>query len=119
MASSSTNPATQAATEQHVCPQCNKHFKTRATLLQHEGEAHIGTVCFWVGCTATTTTEEELNLHIREHNRVQALNVANGHLICHWHDCNHDFPTVEGVRRHLRRHQVKALKSQASQNNAF
>ncbi|KAI1771242.1 hypothetical protein F4818DRAFT_454868 [Hypoxylon cercidicola] len=100
------NNETQASQQPFICPTCNKHFKSIRTLRQHLGEVHIGTKCYWPGCTANVPTEKELNKHLKAHNSASAEGL-NGTTACNWPGCGNPMKVPE-VAKHLRRHTVKA-----------
>ncbi|KAI1100346.1 hypothetical protein F4804DRAFT_336357 [Jackrogersella minutella] len=52
------------------CTQCRRQYKSKKTLLQHMGDVHIGTRCFWPECNAVVPTESDLNNHLKQHNAV-------------------------------------------------
>ncbi|KAI1396778.1 hypothetical protein F4819DRAFT_491208 [Hypoxylon fuscum] len=101
----------QVESEMRTCPQCNKSiFKNERTLLQHINDVHIGTHCFWPGCSVTTESEHDLNKHLKTHNDAIGEGVPGGKMRCNWPSCGKDCTRAETVARHLRRHTSKARK---------
>ncbi|KAI1456991.1 hypothetical protein F4805DRAFT_458161 [Annulohypoxylon moriforme] len=100
-------PAIDQAPEEAIdpltCHECGKHFKTKMTFQQHDREVHIGTRCYWPGCTFTTTTEALLNRHLHTHQ-------GDEHVRCKWPGCKSAFKMKESLLRHLRRHNISARR---------
>ncbi|KAI1211422.1 uncharacterized protein F4807DRAFT_466689 [Annulohypoxylon truncatum] len=96
------------------CPQCNKVFKTKATYRQHSQSVHIGTKCYWPGCSLTFSSERELNKHLKEHNTLASNGDPQNMLTCNFPGCGKVCTMAEIVARHLRRHIIGALNASQS-----
>ncbi|KAI6081378.1 hypothetical protein F4821DRAFT_274975 [Hypoxylon rubiginosum] len=106
--SSKDEPALDTKSPRYRCPKCNLGLKTIRTLKQHVGDVHIGTECFWPGCTTSVSTEVELNKHLKWHNDAAAVGIENGQLTCNWPGCGNPYKNADSVARHLRKHTTTA-----------
>ncbi|KAI1416698.1 hypothetical protein F5Y13DRAFT_186316 [Hypoxylon sp. FL1857] len=100
---------TQSSNQNLTCPQCNKSFKTVATFRQHASQIHIGTTCFWPGCSKAFNTEDDLIIHLQFHNDA----APNANDTCNWPGCGRTFLWRQRVVRHLRQHNIEARNAQS------
>ncbi|KAI0095743.1 hypothetical protein F4776DRAFT_658718 [Hypoxylon sp. NC0597] len=90
-----------------VCPTCRMGFKTDQTLATHTREVHIGTRCFWPGCSIKCRNEGLLNRHLQRHN----ADLPDGYRTCNWPGCKRGYRSSQSLNRHLRKHQISARRA--------
>ncbi|KAI1416697.1 hypothetical protein F5Y13DRAFT_205534 [Hypoxylon sp. FL1857] len=103
----SRQPA-QPQDDDFTCPVCNKSFKNKGAIRQHTLQVHIGTKCYWPGCSVTTESEPELNAHLKEHNDDPS---PDGRYKCTWPGCDKTYAFADSLTRHARQHNSEAREA--------
>ncbi|KAI0839378.1 hypothetical protein F5Y06DRAFT_303108 [Hypoxylon sp. FL0890] len=105
------------------CSQCAYTSHRQKLLNEHTRFNHIGTRCYWPGCSFVAADERGVKDHLHQAHPKPLRETSeseSGPTVtyrCPWPECNRPFVGEPGASRHVRFHNYKAMKEAMEEAN--